>query len=108
MFPLALLPIVLEITHFGAFIGPLGILERVFETALLALREEEEDEAAEQSGPGAPGADVYTGLGSCRQFGPFLGQGFWWVEDGIGNGGVTSVRRLVLFVKNSGKLTRWY
>lgn len=88
MFPLALLPIVLESAHLGAFIGPLGILECVFKTALLALRDEEEDEPAEHGGPNASSSDVYTGLGPRREFGPLLGQGFWWVLDGIGDGGV--------------------
>lgn len=106
VFPLALLPIVLESAHFGAFIGPLGILERVLETALLALCDEEENEPGEQGGANASGPDVYTGLGPGREFGPLLGQRFWWVLDGIGDGGVAPVYLLAcIFVKNSGGIT---
>jgi hypothetical protein len=72
--PLALLPVVLEVLHLGAVFGVAAVVEGVFETALAALAQAEDEEGCDGQDSGSGCATVDSNMGSLAQVVPFLGQ----------------------------------
>lgn len=67
--PFALPPVRLRVAHLsalGALVIPVGVVEGLFETALSALPDEEEDEARDQHGSDCSRTDEHAGVGACR------------------------------------------
>lgn len=62
--PFALPPVGLDVAHLVALVVPVGVVEGVFETALSALPDDEEDEARDQHGSDRSRTDEHTGVGA--------------------------------------------
>jgi hypothetical protein len=73
--PLALLPVVLEVLHLGAVLGVAAVVKGVFETALAALAQAEDEEGCDAEDTCSGCATVDSDVGSLAQVVPFFGQG---------------------------------
>jgi hypothetical protein len=73
--PLALLPVVLEVLHLGAVLGVAAVIKGVFETALAALAQAEDEEGCDGKYTCSGCATVDSDVGSLAQIVPFFGQG---------------------------------